>query len=748
MVLSTLIMKPDINVKSISCGDHYTMYLTESGSVYGVGTNTYGQMGINNTEKYVIFPQLVEYFEANGDTLKGGRGVDSEKIIIKQVLANESTTYFLTNEGSVYSCGENNYGQLGIKDDDATTGKYKTPQLIEYFEENGDETKGGRGTPSAKIIIDKIIGGGSGDHRIFIDNNGKIYGVGANNYNQIVFGPNAQSKYNTPQEIIHFTTNSINIKQVACGKSHTVFLTDNGSVYSVGLNNNRQLGLGDGNNREEPTLIKYFEANEPEVPNGNGGRGVDSEKITIEEILSCYTNTFCKAEDGKIYVFGDNGNGQLGIGYSSSNEPIPKEINFSGGNIKQIVASNGYTIFSTRDNRVYSVGFNNHGQLGLGDTSTHYTLTEITSLKNFNIIQINCGINSTAVLVSKNNTRNTIINSIPLYEFTTHTFTNAGQTGRSGPNLAQCQSSYSSASWTQNTDYFNMTTQGVQLWTVPKDGYYEIVCYGASGGNAPPPRGSTNADKYMYGGKGVGVSSTIYLLRNQVLSIVVGQQGGTSAPNSYYQYKTIGGGGGGGSFVYATIITTPSNSVVELYCAGGGGGGAVHDNVNDGGTYYNGNDAFEERNNTNLAFFTAVEGYGGGSGGFEDGSGGGAGWLGDGADNAINSNYSGGPTGGHSRLSGWEGGAGEGFSNPSRTNDNNDNMSGASTGYGGFGGGSGVRLYNGGPHYPGSGGGYTGGTTSRWISGGGSSYYITDSGSFIGYGNQSEDGKVTITFLS
>jgi starvation-inducible outer membrane lipoprotein len=48
--------------------------------------------------------------------------------------------------------------------------------------------------------------------------------------------------------------------------------------------------------------------------------------------------------------------------------------------------------------------------------------------------------------------------------------------------LGQIQSSYSGTAWTQNTNYLNMTTQGIQRWTVPETKSYKITVAGAAGG--------------------------------------------------------------------------------------------------------------------------------------------------------------------------------------------------------------------------------------------------------------------------
>ena len=50
----------------------------------------------------------------------------------------------------------------------------------------------------------------------------------------------------------------------------------------------------------------------------------------------------------------------------------------------------------------------------------------------------------------------------PLYDFTTHTFTNGTATGRYGPTLSDVRSQYSGASWAQDNAYLNMVIQLIQ----------------------------------------------------------------------------------------------------------------------------------------------------------------------------------------------------------------------------------------------------------------------------------------------
>ena len=109
-----------------------------------------------------------------------------------------------------------------------------------------------------------------------------------------------------------------------------------------------------------------------------------------------------------------------------------------------------------------------------------------------------------------------------LYSFSSHTFTNCSATGSTGPTLANCKSSYN-VTWEDDTDFFNVQTQGFQEWTVPANGTYSFVLKGASGGG-----GYTSGNSANRGGYGSQVSGSITLNKGHVIKIVVGQKGADS----------------------------------------------------------------------------------------------------------------------------------------------------------------------------------------------------------------------------
>jgi autotransporter-associated beta strand protein len=252
-------------------------------------------------------------------------------------------------------------------------------------------------------------------------------------------------------------------------------------------------------------------------------------------------------------------------------------------------------------------------------------------------------------------------------------------------------------------------TGALQTYTVTTTGAYDITVYGAQGGSAGP------SGIYL-GGFGAEVSGVVELAAGDVLSIVVGGEGGIGNFGSGH-----GGGGGGGSFVFDA----------NLLAVAGGGGGASTTLWGQGG----------EAITVGAPGLDGSGGIGGppafggagGFGGFGAGAGGGgAGWLGPGSAGV-----------------GADTGVG-GASGPSFAGGLGDNYDGIpQTAYGGYGGGGGGGLQagGGGGGYSGGGGGGggTGGTGGGGTGGGGGSYLAVDfTGATLMADAQFGNGEVTI----
>lgn len=295
-----------------------------------------------------------------------------------------------------------------------------------------------------------------------------------------------------------------------------------------------------------------------------------------------------------------------------------------------------------------------------------------------------------------------------LYVFTSHTFTTCSSTGQSGPSQASCRSAYSTT-WDESDSNFTVTG-GIQKWTVPQTGNYEITAIGAAG--ATGRNGS--------GGKGASITGTFSLTEGQFLYLIVGQKG---------TFVAHVAGGGGGSFVYSN-----ANDSYPLMAAGGGGGGGAYD-VSSGAQ--NGVDASTNTSGTNgnaMPNGAGTSGNGGTTSTKTPYALGGAGWLSNGnLSNISCTNYGvaaqaprNGALGGNSNQSGTYGGFGGGGAPAMRC--------------GAIGGGGGGGYSGGGPGGENISGNYGGG-------GGGGSYNGSSSPVINGVTNTGE-GSISITALS
>lgn len=107
-----------------------------------------------------------------------------------------------------------------------------------------------------------------------------------------------------------------------------------------------------------------------------------------------------------VSLKGANSHGQLGLEFQSEQLADPCEIHFcssSGANaecIKKIVGGAGHTLILDDRGRIYSCGWNDRGQAGLGLDSDKviFKFREIRGLENEPVKDIACGWNSSVAL--------------------------------------------------------------------------------------------------------------------------------------------------------------------------------------------------------------------------------------------------------------------------------------------------------------------------------------------------------------
>ena len=205
-----------------------------------------------------------------------------------------------------------------------------------------------------------------------------------------------------------------------------------------------------------------------------------------------------------------------------------------------------------------------------------------------------------------------------LYKFTEFTFTNCDASGREGPSLSRCQEwydnrydnnlgtnykahkdEYSLNKWWKNDKFFNMDTSGIQLWTVPATGLYDVTVAGAGGGRVVGEIGS-----------GLVLDFSYNFVKGDKYMLLIGQNGNLG--NSYIPNPLLGytselatssqwpyaSSGGGGTFFVKyynidgyeqdnaqEIEDIIDNSTNIIAIAGGGSGGTTYRIDSDSDSY-------------------------------------------------------------------------------------------------------------------------------------------------------------------
>ncbi|XP_071595328.1 RCC1 and BTB domain-containing protein 2 isoform X4 [Heliangelus exortis] len=191
---------------------------------------------------------------------------------------------------------------------------------------------------------------GSGPHVVLATEEGEVYTWGHNAYSQL--GNGTTNHGFIPCQV---STNLVNKKviEVACGSHHSMVLTSDGEVYTWGYNNSGQVGSGSTANQPIPRRVTSCLQN----------------KIVVN--IACgQMCSMAVVENGEVYVWGYNGNGQLGLG-SSGNQPTPCRIAaLQGIRVQRVACGYAHTLVLTDEGQIYAWGANSYGQLEPDDHLT------------------------------------------------------------------------------------------------------------------------------------------------------------------------------------------------------------------------------------------------------------------------------------------------------------------------------------------------------------------------------------------
>nr|XP_046250581.1 probable E3 ubiquitin-protein ligase HERC4 [Scatophagus argus] len=206
----------NIPVSQVACGSQHSVALTKDGQVYTWGQDSRGQLGLGKRKLGANSPQHLRSLSA---------------IPLVQVAAGGEQSFALSVSGGVFGWGRNDCGQLGLGD---TTDRH-TPTSVHYL--------------NMKKTVHISCGK---DHTVTLTKDGVVFTFGSGQYGQL--GHNSFSDELRPRIVAELW--GAKVTKTACGRHHTLVLTDSKKVYSFGCGEQGQLGHGEETHPSVPLPVQ------------------------------------------------------------------------------------------------------------------------------------------------------------------------------------------------------------------------------------------------------------------------------------------------------------------------------------------------------------------------------------------------------------------------------------------------------------------------------------------------------------
>ncbi|XP_031661407.1 RCC1 and BTB domain-containing protein 1 isoform X6 [Oncorhynchus kisutch] len=248
---------------------------------------------------------------------------------------------YITHNDDVYVFGLNCSNCLGTGDSQSTI----LPKKLDFL--------------SGRKVVS--LSYGSGPHILLATEEGELFAWGHNGYSQLGNGTTNQG---VAPVLVSASLLNKRVTEVACGSHHSLALTNTGEVYAWGYNNCGQVGSGSTANQPTPRRVSNCLQN----------------KVVVS--ITCgQTSSLAVVENGEVYGWGYNGNGQLGLGNNGNQLTPCRLVGLQGLCVLQIVSGYAHSLALTDEGLLYAWGTNTYGQLGTGNKSNQLSPVQIMAEK-------------------------------------------------------------------------------------------------------------------------------------------------------------------------------------------------------------------------------------------------------------------------------------------------------------------------------------------------------------------------------
>lgn len=297
-------------------------------ALYVWGYNKSGQIAALNVRRCLRVPKRVapNLFEDVGN------------LCMLEVACGLQHTAAVASDGSLFTWGSNEFGQLG----DGTEDDRSEPKRVEALQNE---------------FVKSVACGANCTAAICQPRNLSKVSVGATT-KLWVWGQNQESNY--PQSFCGAFSPTMAVIQVACGASHIAALSELGTMQCWGYNEYGQLGRGFScEGRQEAHMVDKFVRFLDEPP----------ENVQISQIACGDYHTAAISTTGDVFTWGLGHTGQLGHRalQSLNKEVLPRRVvGLEGVRVTDIACGGVHTCAVSESGALYMWGGGQAGQLGLG----------------------------------------------------------------------------------------------------------------------------------------------------------------------------------------------------------------------------------------------------------------------------------------------------------------------------------------------------------------------------------------------
>lgn len=206
-----------------------------------------------------------------------------------------------------------------------------------------------------KLKFKKVAAGNF--HSLAIDLEGNLWGWGKNGNRQVSSSTTNNSDVRTPIQI----QNGIKYKEITAGNTHSVAIDEEGNLWSWGSNIYYEIGETTQTTSATPRIIK------------SGTK--------FKQVVSAGYHNLAIDEDGNLWSWGKNDIGQLGDATITADKSSTLIQIKRGTKFKKVAAGELHSLAIDEDGNLWAWGRNYEGQLGNGTVTNSTTPIQITNSK-------------------------------------------------------------------------------------------------------------------------------------------------------------------------------------------------------------------------------------------------------------------------------------------------------------------------------------------------------------------------------